>query len=584
MTLGVRTKLFLISLGLIVLTVALGYAYVHRTVERELTREVQAEIAIRARLAAAEVERLAPAFEDVAAWQRLAGTLAELSSGRVTLARADRRVLADSAGESPLDLGPEFEGALDLGRAQAIRADAAGTRTTYAAAAFRREGRPAGVVIVSVPLSQVDAVLGRVQRLLGVAALFGIALAVVLSSIAAHLASRTARSLTESAQRMAAGDLATRVRPTGRDELAELGNALDHLAHSLSSSLEELKQQNARTTGILTRMQEGVLLLGPDGRVGLVNPALREMLLLGADAVGKTPLEVIRHTELKQLLDRALHDGQTVTAEIEVGGLKPRRLLVRAAPLEGDQSGVFAVFVDVTEVRRLESLRRDFVANVSHELRTPVTAIRSAAETLQLALERDPKSAARFVDIVDRNAVRLHELVEDLLDLSRIESRQYKLTLEPLELEPIIRRTLGLFRDRAEKKGIRMAVDVPEDLPRVEADRRALEHVLTNLIDNAVKYCPPGALVTVRASVVVGGKVQLAVLDSGPGIDEKHLPRLFERFYRVDAGRSRELGGTGLGLSIVKHLVEAMGSNVIVDSTVGVGTTFRFSLSRAAPA
>lgn len=584
MTLGVRTKLFLISLGLIVLTVVLGYAYVHRTVERELTREVQAEIAIRARLAAAEVERLAPAFEDVAAWQRLAGTLAELSSGRVTLARADRRVLADSADDAPaLDLGPEFEGALDLGRAQAIRADAAGTRTTYAAAAFRREGRPAGVVIVSVPLLRVDAVLGRVQRLLGVAALFGVALAVVLSSIAAHLASRTARALTESAQRMAGGDLATRVRPTGRDELAELGNALDHLAQSLSSSLEELKQQNARTTGILTRMQEGVLLLGPDGRVGLVNPALREMLLLGADAVGKTPLEVIRHTELKELLDQALHDGQTVTAEIEVGGLKPRRLLVRAAPLEGDQSGVFAVFVDVTEVRLLESLRRDFVANVSHELRTPVTAIRSAAETLQLALERDPKSAARFVDIVDRNAVRLHELVEDLLDLSRIESRQYKLTLEPLELEPIIRRTLGLFRDRAEKKGLKMGVDAPADLPRVEADRRALEHVLTNLIDNAVKYCPPGASVTVRASVA-GGRVQLAVIDSGPGIDEKHLPRLFERFYRVDAGRSRELGGTGLGLSIVKHLVEAMGSNVIVDSTVGVGTTFRFSLSRAVPA
>ncbi len=587
MTLGVRTKLFLISLGLIVVTVLVGYAYVHRTVERELTREVQSELTIRARLAAAEVERVNLPREATGQWQALARDLGDLASGHVMLIHRDGTLLGDSSeadadAPSVLLRRPEVTAGLEGGRGQNIRENELGERLTDVAVGFQQQGRIEGVVVVSVPLTQVDSVLGRVKRLLGVATLFGLALAVVMSSVAAHLASRTARALTQSAERMAEGDLDTRVRPTGHDELAQLGRALDHLAETLSGSLKALRAQNDRTSGILTRMQEGVLLLDGDGRVALVNPALREMLLLGADAVGKTPLEVIRHAELKEILDRAQLEGQSASGEVEVGGLKPRRLLVRAAPLEGQAEGVFAVFFDVTEIRRLESLRRDFVANVSHELRTPVTAIRSAAETLETALERDPKSALRFVDIVGRNATRLHELVEDLLDLSRIESRQYKMSPELLDIEPVMRRAASLFRERADAKRISMSVEVAEDVPFVEADRRALEHVLTNLVDNAVKYCGEGA--TVRLTAHNSNKsVVVSVVDTGPGIDTRHLSRLFERFYRVDAGRSREVGGTGLGLSIVKHLVEAMGGTIHVQSTPGKGTTFSFPLRAVAP-
>jgi two-component system phosphate regulon sensor histidine kinase PhoR len=327
-------------------------------------------------------------------------------------------------------------------------------------------------------------------------------------------------------------------------------------------------------------MQEGVLVLDGDGRVVLVNPALREMLLLGNDAVGKTPLEVIRNAELKELLDEAVGSAAAARGEIELSGLKPRRLLVRAAPLGGEQEGVFAVFVDVTDMRRLETVRRDFVANVSHELRTPVTAIRSAAETLQGALKADPDAAARFVDIIDRNAARLHGLVEDLLDLSRIESREFRLNMEPLEIGPVLSHLLGLFRERADKKQIRLALELAAELPRVRADRRALEHVLTNLIDNAVKYCGAGAEVRLKATAE-RERLRVSVSDTGPGVEERHLPRLFERFYRVDAGRSRELGGTGLGLSIVKNLVDAMGGRVAVESEIGVGTSFSFTLPRA---
>jgi two-component system phosphate regulon sensor histidine kinase PhoR len=276
---------------------------------------------------------------------------------------------------------------------------------------------------------------------------------------------------------------------------------------------------------------------------------------------------------LKELLDLGRRSLEPVTREIDFGTLQPRRLLVRVGLLPGDQGGLLAVFVDVTEVRRLESLRREFVANVSHELRTPVTAVRSAAETLQNAASEDPVAARAFIGIIERNAERLHDLVEDLLDLSRIESRGLKLNIEPLDLDAVYDQVLSLFGERAEKRGTFLAHEVPHDLPRVLADRRALEHVLTNLVDNAVKYCPAGTHIRLYA-VAEGPDIELIVEDDGPGIEQRHLPRLFERFYRVDAGRSREIGGTGLGLSIVKHLVEAMGGTVHVESTPGVGTKF----------
>jgi two-component system, OmpR family, phosphate regulon sensor histidine kinase PhoR len=402
----------------------------------------------------------------------------------------------------------------------------------------------------------------------------------LISSMAAELAARPARSLATVARRMAAGDLTTRSRLVARDDLGDLGRALDQLAKNLSTSLSELRGERDRLSGILSGMVEGVLLLDGSGRIVLVNPALREMLLLGPDAVGKTLLEAIRHAELRELLDQARTSEEAVTREIEIGSIKPRRLLARFADLHGEQGQMFGVFVDVTEMRRLESMRRDFVANVSHELRTPVTAIRSAAETLQSGRPEDPQMVDLFIGIIERNAARLQDLVEDVLDLSRIESRELRLNLESLELSTVYGQILSLFRERADRKGIVLLNEAGPGSVRVRADRRALEHVLTNLVDNAVKYCGKGATVRM-GSIVQPDVVSLFVADNGPGIDLRHQPRIFERFYRVDAGRSREVGGTGLGLSIVKHLVEAMGGNVQVESRPGQGTTFSFTLKKS---
>jgi two-component system phosphate regulon sensor histidine kinase PhoR len=326
-------------------------------------------------------------------------------------------------------------------------------------------------------------------------------------------------------------------------------------------------------------MQEGVLVLDKNGRVVMMNPSLRSMLLLGTDAKGRLLIEVVRHADLHELVDRARAGRTVALGEIDLPGIKPRRLLVHATGFADEAGGLLAVFVDVTDLRRLESLRRDFVANVSHELRTPVTAVRSAAETLLASALADPDPAvpARFVGIIVRNAERLQSLIEDLLELSRLESKEFRLKKERVELTVVASIVIGLFRDRAEKKGIRLKVDLPSDLLALSTDQRALEQVVSNLVDNAVKYCPAGSSVTISAEKKED-TVTVVVRDTGPGIDPKHVPRLFERFYRVDAGRSREIGGTGLGLSIVKHLVEAMGGQVTVESAVGQGSSFSVTL------
>jgi two-component system, OmpR family, phosphate regulon sensor histidine kinase PhoR len=292
---------------------------------------------------------------------------------------------------------------------------------------------------------------------------------------------------------------------------------------------------------------------------------------------------VVHHDELKRLLEGAMSTDSPSLGEVELAGLKPRRLLVRAIGLRGEErGGLLAVFVDVTDVRRLESLRRDFVSNASHELRTPVSSILSAAETLRDMAPADPRASLRFVDIIFRNAERLKRLVDDLLELSRIESREFQLRCDVGDAGDAIHHVFSLFRERADKKKIRLVARLAPKLPEVVFDRQALEAVLSNLVDNAVKYCPEGASITVSAGAE-GDHVRISVEDTGPGVESKHLPRLFERFYRVDAGRSREVGGTGLGLSIVKHLVEAMQGSVGVSSVVGQGTTFYFTLPLPSP-
>jgi two-component system phosphate regulon sensor histidine kinase PhoR len=582
--LGIRAKLFLISLGVIFVSVVVAYGYSSDRLERELTDRVRAELIVRAKLVALGAQSSYARWEDRPYWHDLARDLGQRANAQVALLSKNGDLLGESSEhDEPVQLSDrrEVRDALKLAPGSPGYASVIDGHLLVVAVPFNRNDELAGVARVALPLTEVDEARAELGKTLSIATALALAAAIIVSTVAAELASRTARSLTEVARRMADGDLSTRSRQSGDDEFGELGRALDQLAKNLSRTVRELREERDRLGGILAGMQEGVLLLDGSGHIYVLNPSLREMLLVGPDSVGKTVLEVVRHSELKELLDLGRRSREPVTREIEFGSLQPRRLLVRAAQLPGEQGGLLAVFVDVTEVRRLESLRREFVANVSHELRTPVTAVRSAAETLQNAAADDPVAARAFIGIIERNAERLHDLVEDLLDLSRIESRGLKLSIEALEVDRVYDQVLSLFSERAAKRGTVLENEAGEDLPRVLADRRALEHVLTNLVDNAVKYCP-NATIRLRA-IAHDNNVELLVEDNGPGIEQRHLPRLFERFYRVDAGRSRDIGGTGLGLSIVKHMVEAMGGSVRVESVPNVGTKFGVVLKSDRP-
>ena len=406
-------------------------------------------------------------------------------------------------------------------------------------------------------------------------------LAILAAAVAATFTALRARgpirAMTLTAESIAAGDLAARVHGDSEGDIGRLGDALNHVAKDLSGSLIALRVERDLLAGILDGMGEGVLLVGRDERIVLANQALRAMALIGDDAVGRLVLEAIRNAALKEALDDARAGGEPVAREIELGRVPPRRLLVRASRLPAQDGssksrGVIAVFHDVTDLRRLETIRTDFVANVSHELRTPVTAISIAAETLLGGALADPADAAEFVGVIDRHALRLRHLVDDLLDLSKLEAKGYRLALADLDLGAVVAHTAALLEEPARRRRMTVTIEPMADL-KIRADRGAVEQVVMNLLENAIKYAGEGAHVALRATMREG-HVELAVADDGVGIPAAHLGRLFERFYRVDAGRSRELGGTGLGLSIVKHLVELMGGSIHVESEPARGACF----------
>ncbi len=505
-----------------------------------------------------ELERTTQLLEEVAKNREpadaLADELGQLADVRVTLVGASGKVLGDSAVASALldrldnhQERPEIVVAHQGHSGFAVReSKTVGERMAYFAQPLGRDA----VLRTGRSLRDVDSVLFRLHLLVAFGALAAMGLIIVALSSA------------DKQKVILLGQVSEAVRAT----------------RVQAETVLELGEEKKRFERILEGMQEGVLVVDDDAHITLINRALREMLLLSNEVLGKPLIEAIRNADLQATVDRARADNAPQATELETAGLKPRILLAQASPLPG--YGQVIVFVDVTDIRRLESLRRDFVANVSHELRTPVTAIRSAAETLKTSALQEPKAAATFVDMVDRNAERLGALVEDLLDLSRIEGKAYKLTLEALNVATVANYSLSLFRERAEKKKLVLKAQVESEISGVRADRRALEQVLTNLIDNAVKYCPEGASITVAAQSSERN-IRISVIDTGRGIEQKHLPRLFERFYRVDAGRGRDTGGTGLGLSIAKHLIEAMGGSISVESAQGQGTAFHIELVRA---
>jgi two-component system, OmpR family, phosphate regulon sensor histidine kinase PhoR len=327
----------------------------------------------------------------------------------------------------------------------------------------------------------------------------------------------------------------------------------------------------------LEGIADGVWITDASGAVVRHNAALRRLLDAGEEVVGKRPLFLVRKGELHEAVLRACAGGASSVLEVVMEGPRPRVLEVQVAPLGGGLPGSAAVFRDVTELKRLERVRQDFVANVSHELRTPIAAILGYAETLQSGALGDAVHGPQMVDIIHRQSERLSELVSDLLELSRLDAGERPLPVGSVVVGEVVARAAEAVEPRASARRITITHDVAPGLA-ARGDAKALEQVLVNLLDNAVKYTPEGGSVELTARHEAS-RVEVSVRDTGLGIEAKHLPRLFERFYRVDRGRSREMGGTGLGLSIVRHLVSAMGGDVRVQSQLGVGSTFTVTLA-----
>jgi two-component system, OmpR family, phosphate regulon sensor histidine kinase PhoR len=546
-------------------------------IERDRLEEARTALTAQAKLVRAAWE----AHRDVD-WDAFADARAQDAGVRISFIAGDGRVLGDSA-IAPSQLGglenhgnrPEVQSALTGELGFSVR-DSASVTDRLAYVALPMNAGDVRVIRLAMPVSRMHGEVVRAE-IVAVAFCGGAFFLALFALMQAERYRNDRIHHLEQALKRSAKDALALFQDDSAE--ADLARAIESAVDTQGQELGYRKAEVERQRHILQSMQEGVLVLDKRARIVFVNRSLREMLLMSNDVLERNALDVVRSSELQSLLERTQAEGSPQACELETEGIKPRRLLVQASPLGDASAGTVVVFVDVTEVRRLESLRRDFVANVSHELRTPVTAIRSAAETLRASALSDPKMALMFLDMVDRNAQRLGALVEDLLDLSRIESNTYKLNLERLSVGQVAQDCLSLFRERADKKNLKLLLDTSQELSEVESDKRALEQVLTNLIDNAVKYCPQGREISVRTSDH-GDTVRISVRDTGPGIDAKHLPRLFERFYRVDPGRARDKGGTGLGLSIAKHLAEAMHASLSVESTPGEGTCFHLDMPK----
>ncbi|HWI61170.1 MAG TPA: phosphate regulon sensor histidine kinase PhoR [Symbiobacteriaceae bacterium] len=386
---------------------------------------------------------------------------------------------------------------------------------------------------------------------------------------------------TEVVRRFAEGDFSKTLTAWAADnhELFHLEQGINATAASLQMRLVELAQEKARLETILTTMADGVLVVDTRKRIVMMNPAAEAVFGVNAgEAVGRDHLEVTHHFDLNEALERVLRTGQP--AMLEIRRARPTEQIMEARLVSfGQDRGVLVVISDITRARKLEQMRTEFVSNVTHELRTPLTSIRGFAETLLEGALDDPEDARHFVEIIKRESVHLGNLIEDILDLSRIEGGKWKVKKEPFQLQQLVQDTVGRFATRAEGQGVELRLEISPDLPELQGDIARLAQVLINLVDNALKYTPSGGSVTVSAEDL-GSLVRVKVTDTGAGIPKADLARLFERFYRVDKARSRATGGTGLGLSIVKHIVEAHGGTVGVDSDLGRGATFLFTLPK----
>ncbi len=593
----IALKLTLTLVGFVAISTLVAGLYLSRGLEHVAVESVEARLGTAALVLHDEARAALGAGAQAGAAQAFAERVARPAAARVTLITPDGRVVADSdrnpEGVASMENHagrPEVRAALagDLGR-DVRRSATLGVPLIYVAAPVTNAGRIVAVLRLAAP---VEAATPAYESLRA-AMLTGGAIALVVAlAIGLFVAGRVTRPVVEMqdvARQMSEGDFEVRASVRSPDEIGTLGRSLNAMAGRLREKIGDLEREQAKATAVLDAMVEGVIATDGHDHIILINERARVLFGLGRARADRLPLlEVIRNVDLHAVLgeSRSAADSTVVSREIKLSEPPERVLQVHAVPLRftGEARGVVMVLHDITELRRLEQVRTEFIANVSHEIRTPLTAIHGYLETLLDGALEEPENARKFLEIVFRHTERLGRLTDDLTDLSNIELGRISLRLEPTALADVADSVLAIIAPRAAAGQVKVEAKLPAGLPAVVADRDRLAQILINLVDNAVKYTPKGGRVWLEGRVREPGVVEVAVCDTGTGIPKADLPRLTERFYRVDKARSRELGGTGLGLAIVKHLVLAHGGELTIDSELWKGTTVRFTLPAAPPA
>ena len=561
-------------------------AYVSAQVREVRLADLQGQLLADARLLSGELLPLFHEGTPAETLDEMARNWAGALDARVTIIGTDGTVL----GESDEDrtqmenhlYRPEVQQALTTGQGSSIRYSATlGYEMMYVAVPIQAAsaGQALGIVRVALPLSEIQASIHSLRQGILTA---GLVTAVAAGLLALFLAQRTTQPLyhlTQVARRLASGDLSARLFPSSQDEVGQLTRAFNDMADQIREQVTTLAEEQGRLAAVLDHMADGVLITDEGGQVQLVNAAAARLLDTAAEqALGRSFVQAVPYYPLIELWKqcRELGEEQIETVEVSRNGLFLQAIVTPFE--EGGTRGYLVILQDLTRIRRLETVRRDFISNISHELRTPLAGLKALVDTLRGGALKDPPAAKRFLKRMDVEVDALTQMVEELLELSRIESGQAPLRLVPVSVSEVVIPPVDRLQPQAERAGLEFTVLLPPGLPRVLADTDRARLVLTNLIHNAVKFTPPGGRITVSAAPD-SDEVLFSVEDTGVGIPAEDLARIFERFYKAD--RARSGGGTGLGLAIAKHIVQGHGGRIWVESVEGQGSTFHFTLPAA---
>ena len=579
---NLHTKLILNYVGIVLVIVLAIYAYLDYSTKQNLSERITAELTVQANLSREFLLDNLPDRLDYEGVDRIVDRLGVASGVRLTFIGHDGIVWGDTQrdGQQLQDMDnhrnqPEVREALVSGIGVVERNDdTLKTTFRYLALPLIRQGELVGVCRVALPTTEIGTptVLFRWLLLLTICA--GIGFAIFVGIVATNVARKPIRDLTQATKSLATGQLNSRVSVAASGQFGELSNHFNQMANRIETQIHEISRERNLRDSILSRMVEGVLLIDSQFAITYANSAAMTMLDFPVHYQVLSLTESVPEPVLERLLIQVRQTGKAGFAEINLVGSTERETEVIIVPVGGEY---LVSLHDVSQLRKLERIRSDFVANVAHEMRVPLTSIHGYAETLLNGALEDSDANERFIEKILQQSARLSQLVSDLLDLSQLESGEVKLKLQPCEIDEFQGTLLTLFEPVFEEADLTFEWRVPEHIPAVFADRQLIGQVLANLIENAIKYTPADGSITISAEANES-EVVVHVQDTGIGIPTEALPRIFERFYRVDKGRSREMGGTGLGLAIAKHILLQHGGRIWVDSTAGEGSVFHFAL------